>query len=350
MRYGTADKTHILLDRPDGSLTALVLGRPAGDEGPKVLPRRLITRALVTVGTVIGVAVAVSLASAPGTDPSVTGAVPQAEAMEGAFSDSPRPGEAIFRVAGLDPGDTVDGTVLVTNDGDRRGLFWLAPAGLDNRLGPTGASMSERLQLSVLDVSERDSPLLVYTGGVEEMGARPLGFIAPGKSRIYNVAATLVAGPSAGASAAPSPYEGSSTTLSLAWNAITGEPPSGEQSVVAPGDRRAPRLRLDFPRRQRLIDTGEVTVLARCDERCDLRATGRLQTSGGPVPAATVTGRAPKGRATPLRLSFEPAARRALRDSLTAGRPVRLKLSVRARDAAGNEADTTRAIWLRPGS
>ena len=315
-----------------------------------MLPKRFITRVLVAVGVVIPVTVAVALASSGGGDTAVEGAIAQSEAMEGAFSDSGRPSEAVFRAGGLEPGQTVDGTVLVTNGGTQRGLFWLARTGVDDELGPIGGPLSERLQVTVLDVSVPDSPLLVYTGGLAQMGARPLGFIAPGKSRIYSVAATLLADQSAKAAAAPDPYEGSSTNILLTWSAIAGEPPTGDEPTVAPADRRPPKLKLDFPRRQRLLETASLTVLARCDERCDLSATGKLRSAGAPLPAAPAAGRASEGRAATLRVTFGPAARRAMREALTAGRAAQVKLSVSARDGAGNESATTRSLWLRPGS
>ena len=314
-----------------------------------MLPRRFITRALVAVGLVIPVTVAVALGSDTGAEVRASGPAPRAEALEGAFSGSSRPGEAVFRAAGLEPGDTVDGTVLVTNEGAARGMFWLSRTGFADRQGPAGGSLSERLQLTVLDVSAPDSPMLVYTGGLDEMGARPLGFIAPGKSLIYSVAATLLPDRPDSASTQPHPYEGSSTTVSLTWNAIIGDPPTGDERALPEGDRSAPRLRLDIPRRQRLLETGGLSVLANCNEHCRLSATGRLRREGDPLPAAAAARRGSRGVTIPLRVSFGPAARRALRDSLTAGEPMPVDLSVTARDGAGNSAAAKREIWLRPG-
>ena len=313
-----------------------------------MLPTRFIARVLVAVGAVIPVTVAVALASSTGADVRVAGPSPQTEAMEGAFSNSSDPGEAVFRARGLDPGDTVDGTVLVTNEGSSRGLFWLARTDFADRQGPAGGSLSERLQLTVLDVSAPDSPLLVYTGGLDEMGARPLGFIAPGKARIYSVAATLLPDRSGSASTEPHPYEGSSTTVTFAWNAIAGEPPTGEERAMPKADASAPRLSLEFPRSQRLLETGSLTVFARCDERCSLDATGRLLFSGDRRPTAATAQRGAKGVPARVRVNLGPSARRALRKSLTAGKAVPVQLSVTARDGAGNAGTTTRKIWLRP--
>ncbi len=347
---------------------------------------------------------AVALAPSGQADRVVAGPSPHAEPMDGAFSSSSRAGAAVFRAAGLEPGATIDGTVLVTNEGASRGMFWLSRTGFSDRQGPAGGTLSERLQVSVLDVTAADAPRLVYTGGLTQMGARPLGFLAAGKSRIYSVAATLLPDRARRVSAAGNPYEGSSTTISLQWRAIAGEPPTApdatnpeapkaDEQPPAPStpkpeapkadkqppapstpkpeapkaderppapdatkpeapkaDERPPRLRLDIPGRQRLFDTGSLVVNARCDEACRLQATGRLHGVRRPSAPATVTRRAKAGEPTALRVTFGPIARQAMRDALLAGRPVPLRFTVVARDPAANRAATSRRIWLRPSS
>ena len=319
----------------------------------KVVQKRFIARVLVAVGVVAPVTVAVALASTGEDSSPVAGPSPHAEAMDGAFSNSPRAGEAVFRAAGLEPGDTTDGSVLVTNEGTSRGMFWLARTGFSDRQGPAGGTVSERLQVTVLDVTAPDAPLLVYTGGLAEMGARPLGFVAPGKSRIYSVAATLLPDLVSRASAAGNPYEGSSTTISLAWGAIAGEPPTasrGAEREAPKADEAAPRLRLDIPRRQRLLDTGSLMVKVRCNEACRLNATGRLRADGAPRSAATTARGGRAGEAAPVRITFGPAARQVMSQALTADRSVPVRFTVMARDESGNESGATRKIWLRPGS
>ena len=319
-----------------------------------MLPKRSISRVLVAVGVVIPVTVAVALASTGEADPAVPEPSPRAEAMDGAFSDSSQTGQAVFRAAGLDPGETIDGTVLVTNEGTSQGMFWLSRTGFSDRQGPAGGTLSERLQVSVLDVTAPDSPMLVYTGSVMDMGARPLGFIAPDKARVYSMAATLLPDTVQGASTAGRPYEGSSTTISLEWGAIAIDPPaaSAPGELEAPeSDQRAPRLRLDIPRRQRLLETGGLMVNVRCDEACRLDATGRLRWQRTHSATAAATRRAQPGKPVALRVAFGPAARKAMREALTAGRSVPVELVVKARDQAGNQAAAaTRKIWLRPGS
>ena len=320
-----------------------------------MVEKRFIARVLVAVGVVIPVTVAVALASTgeSSSPASVAGPSPRAEAMDGAFSNSSRGGEAVFRAAGLEPGDTTDGTVLVTNEGTSRGMFWLARTGFSDTQGPAGGTLSERLQVAVLDVTAPDAPMLVYTGGLAEMGARPLGFVAPGKSRIYSVAATLLPDLVSRVSAAGSPYEGSSTTISLEWGAIAGDPPAASSSAgprAPKADLVAPRLRLDIPRRQRLLDTGSLMVEVRCNEACRLNATGRLQADGAPRSATATARRGKAGEAAPVRITFGLAARQAMGEALIAGQSIPVKFAVMARDEAGNETVATRKIWLRPGS
>ena len=319
----------------------------------EVPPKRFISRVLVAVGIVISVTVAVALASGGDAEPAVPGPSPRAEAVDGAMSDSPRAGEAVFRAAGLGPGDTIDGTVLVTNEGTSQGMFWLSRKSFSDRRGPAGGTLSERLQVSVLDVTAPEEPMLVYTGAVMDMGARPLGFVAPGKSRIYSVGATLLPDAAPRVSNAADPYEGSSTTISLEWRAIAGEPPaasSTDEPEVRETDERAPSLRLDIPPRQRMLETGRLVVNVRCDEACRLDAGARLRGVDAPSPAAGAPRRAQRGDAAALRVAFGPVARKAMREALTAGRSVPVELTVTARDEAGNQAGATRKIWLRPGS
>ena len=316
-----------------------------------MLSHRFIARVLTAVAVVVPVTVAVALASTGEADPPAPGPVPRAEAMEGAFSNSSRAGEAVFRASGLKPGATTDGTVLVTNEGTSRGLFWLSRTGFSDRQGPAGGTLSERLQVTVLDVTARDAPMLVYTGGLTEMGARPLGFVAPGRSRIYSVAATLLPDTVSRVSAAGNPYEGSSTTISLGWGAIAGEPPAVRGTArprASKADERPPRLRLAFPPRQRLLDAGRLVVNARCDQACRLHAAGSLRADGAPRSAATAARHAKPGQVAALRVTFGPAARQVIREALLGGRSVPIRLAVRARDRAGNETVTTRKIWLRP--
>ncbi len=316
-----------------------------------MLAKRFIARVLVAVGIVVFVTVAMALASTGEGDPPVSGPSPRAEAMDGSFSNAAQSGEAVFRAAGLELGDTTDGTVLVTNEGSSQGMFWLARTGFSDRQGPAGGTLSERLQVTVLDVTVPDAPMLVYTGGLTQMGARPLGFVAPGKSRIYSMAATLLPDSVPPISAGSDPYEGSSTTISLRWGAIAGRPPASSDSAVLEtpkADERGPRLRLDVPSRQRLLETGGLTVNARCNEPCRLEATGRLRPEGAASSTARVRRRAQRGEPAALRIVFGPAARQALRDALTAGQSVPVGFTVEARDEAGNKAGASRNITLRP--
>jgi len=313
-----------------------------------VAPKGFIARVCLAVGIAIPVTVAVALASTDGAELPAAGPHVRVEAMEGPVLESEREGQAALRAAGLEPGDTASGSVLVTNDGGAGGMFWLSGAGVSDRQGPAGGTLSERLQVTVLDVSAPDAPMIVYTGGPTELTARPLGFIGPGRSRIYSVAATLL--PDRGRRTAPSPYEGSSTTLSLAWRAIAGKPPAGdvEGRPAVARDTRSPRLRLSIPPTQRLLETGALVVKARCDESCRLRATGRMLAGGAPRAPVLANARLARGEAKQLRLTFGPRARRALRTSLLDGRAVRVELAVSGRDRAGNSARATRPLWLRP--
>ncbi len=109
------------------------------------------------------------------------------------------------------------------------------------------------------------------------------------------------------------------------------------------------RLVVGGRRAQRLLRTGEIRVTATCNEACALSATGTVRITRA---SAVVSLRPPQttlatAGTTTLRLVLPSAARRRLRRLLTAGRRGVIKVTVRARDAAGHATSSTRTIAVR---
>jgi glucose/arabinose dehydrogenase len=122
-------------------------------------------------------------------------------------------------------------------------------------------------------------------------------------------------------------------------------------ACVAPGataagpDKRAPAFTLlRAAKRQHALRTGYVSVRARCDEQCSLRATGRVLISRTRArsAASSLTTRTARttvvaNTRTTLRLRLSRATRRAVKRALSRRhRRATVKITVRAADTAGN--------------
>ncbi len=159
-------------------------------------------------------ALAFALASSSDTESRSSGPAVRVTPVGGGFSGGPDRSEAVLAVKALRPGQSAIGAVRVRNSGTSSGLFTLSRTGLSDRPGPNRGRLSERLELEVLDVTEPAKPKIVYTGGVAPLDTRPLGVLAPGASRRYEVRATALKGqtttvPLGGGYA----YEGSTTQI-----------------------------------------------------------------------------------------------------------------------------------------
>jgi hypothetical protein len=127
---------------------------------------------------------------------------------------------------------------------------------------------------------------------------------------------------------------------------------------AAPGpDTRAPVITLlRAAARQHALRTGYVSVRVRCDEQCTVRASGRVTIARRSARAAA-TARALHTRTAKttvvantrakLHLRLSRAARRSIARSLSRPRRVaRVRLSVRATDAAGNASKRTARVQI----
>jgi hypothetical protein len=120
-------------------------------------------------------------------------------------------------------------------------------------------------------------------------------------------------------------------------------------------DRRAPALTLlRAAARQHALRTGFVAIGVRCDELCTVSASGRVLIARRARVAAAVVLRTRTARATVvagrrivLRLRLSRAARGAIKRSLArGGRRARVRIVVRAVDAAGNARTGTRRVRI----
>jgi glucose/arabinose dehydrogenase len=121
-------------------------------------------------------------------------------------------------------------------------------------------------------------------------------------------------------------------------------------------DKRAPAFTLlRAAKRQHALRTGYVSVRARCDEQCTLRATGRVLISrarGRSAASSALSTRSARttvvaNTRTTLRLRLSRATRRAVKRALSrAHRRVFVRISLRATDTAGNARRRTLRVQI----
>jgi spore coat-associated protein N len=129
--------------------------------------------------------------------------------------DSDKHGGAILDIHGLVPGNHPQtGTVTLTNTGDADGVLTLTKSGLVN----TGAPLSSKVDLDITDTDGN----VIYSGKLGNMGNRPAGTIAKSATKTFNFTVTFPdSDASSGTSGSDNAYQGASTTVDFAWNAVS---------------------------------------------------------------------------------------------------------------------------------
>lgn len=145
------------------------------------------------------------------------------------------------------------------------------------------------------------------------------------------------------------------TVYRVAESAASGtvcSPPSGNGSGGSPAagrDTTRPTLSLMAAHRQRL--RRYVTIFARCDEACALRADGRLgfsaATASRSLPLIAATGSGQAGQQLRLRLKLRRKALRQAKRAKRSGAKVKVRARVRATDSSGNTATRVVRVALR---
>ena len=131
-------------------------------------------------------------------------------------------GQAVVTAAGVRPGEFAGGTVTIGNDGDASGTFVLAGTDLEETAGRYGGLLSERAQLSVVDVTDAQAHVPVFEGAVGELAQVSLGTLAPGDERDYRVRITLPNGgmPPSGTTG-DNRFQDAELSIDLVWAATT---------------------------------------------------------------------------------------------------------------------------------
>jgi hypothetical protein len=251
----------------------------------------------------------------------------------GPLIGSPLAGAAILTANGMAPGDVRTGDIDVTNIGDTSGTFALGATGL------TPTPLAHELDLEVRDVSAGRAPTVVYSGKLASLSSVALGDMAQGEAHRYRFSVSLPA--DAGDS-----YQGASSAVTFLWSATAPEPsvtptptPTGTATTPARATTaQAPpkattaggtvRLGATFTAKARQKTArGTVTGTVTCAGKCQISVSGTAVSGSLKIKLKPVKRTLTKSRRMRVTVTLPTPARLAL----AAGRPVTVRLTVRAK-------------------
>ena len=272
----------------------------------------------------------------------------------GPLIGSPLAGAAILTANGMAPGDVRTGYIDVTNIGDTAGTFALASAGLI----PT--PLAHELDLEVRDVSAGRTATVVYSGKLASLSSVALGDMAQGEAHRYRFSVSLPA--DAGDS-----YQGASSAVTFLWSAtapepsVTPTPPTATPTETPTTPARAttaqapPKattaggtvsLGATFTAKARQKTArGTVTGTVTCVGKCQISVSGTAVSGPLKVKLKPVKRTLTKSGRISVTVTLPMRARLAL----AAGRPVTVRLNVRAK--VGTRVVTVRrTVRVMPAS
>jgi len=268
----------------------------------------------------------------------------------GPLIGSPLAGAAILSANGMAPGDVRTGYIDVTNIGDTAGTFALGAIGL------TPTPLARELDLEVRDVTAGRSATVVYSGKLASLSSVALGDMVQGEAHRYRFSVSLPSDAGDG-------YQGTSSAVTFLWSATAPEPTATPPAPTTPATGTTPArattaqappkatsaggtvksgATIAAPARQRGT---KVTATVACVARCKIAVSGTAVVGSVKVKLKPVTRTLTKGKHLTVTLTLPTAARLAL----AAGRPVTVRLSVRAK--VGTRVVTVRrTVRVMPAS
>ena len=271
-------------------------------------------------------------------------------------------GLAVLDVAGMKPGETQSGTMLLSNGAAGPQLLTLSSAALSDVAGTGGGLLSRRLELTV----ERISPdaAVLFAGALGDLGSIDAGELNGKSIGSYRFTVRLPEG----GPAIDDAFKDARASVTWRWQADSGQDPSTPAAPQTPdpapvrpaddgwgaGDPRAVdggpvRLWVGGGRRQR-IDISRrrpgFVLLARCEPACAVQARityrlrGRVRSLGTRSIGRAAWGQTPKRLVFHLKRGEVRLLRRALRKGIHA------TLTLTATAPGAGPAVTTRRIKL----
>ena len=142
---------------------------------------------------------------------------------------------------------------------------------------------------------------------------------------------------------------GMSGTVVVVPASTTAPPPGGSPPADVHRDTSPPRLTLSVPRVQRIVGGRGLVMTVRVNEEATIAASATISLPGASRVFALkkVTRQLAPGVKAKLKLRLPRKARAPVASALAHGRRVKAKLSVVAKDAAGNSRSTRRTIRVR---
>jgi hypothetical protein len=343
-------------------------------------------RRLVPILVLVGLATlaAVALAQVDSAPAARATAIAASGSFEVANSND---GQPIFAATNIAPGGSVDGRVTIENTGSEAAALVLRRGEVTDAPGLGGGVLSDRLQLTVIDVTAPAAAHTVYAGTLATMPTQQPGELQPGEARTFEFTATLPDGDEPGFENA---LQGASATVAYAWVAEEtseggdeeegGETPGGGGGGgqrpggggEAPGGGNGGQgggnggdltgnggvagetavLDLTVPQVRRALRAGHLIVRTHCDESCRLTVRGRIRaTAAGHHRVARI--RLTQKRVSPagaqrLRIRVPATLRRWLRHQ-PPPRRLRAKLRFTAVGADGQRDVVRKNVRLRAG-
>ena len=325
-------------------------------------PPRALRRAAAAAALPLAIVVAAVAIAAEGPGGGVRPAATTIRAAGAVtMTNSKAPG-AVLTAGGMKPGDSIQGTVTITNSGDPA-AYALASSHL---LDSSTPALSGQLQLVVEDIT--GAPVQVYSGAFGAMPAKALGSFASGEARTYRFTVTLP-------HSAGNPYQGASSSIQLDWTASGsssgggdtggGGNPGGGQNTGGGGSTGAAgntgggtssvggaggttgghssALKLKFSKKQKAKDG--VTVSATCLVNCTATFSGNVSVPGASrsYPLSKVTKSLRAGRATSIKLKFSSKAKKAIQKALAKHKKVTatVQTTVRGSGASSQRVNIT---------
>jgi hypothetical protein len=266
-----------------------------------------------------------------------------------------RDGQAIFQAQGLSPGESVTGTVQLSNTGDLSGDLGFQQIEVQDQPGTNGGRLSDAVHLDVDDVTG-GSDMPVFAGQLGSFQGHSLGSIAPGEARTYRFTASL---PDGGAPPSPTSgdnaYAGSALTVRYLWTATAPDPGDGGTGGGGTGGGGGVDPTVSFKViSKQLVKKGLLDVMATCDRACTVSAWAQMPKARGArrglkTSRKTATLTIP-GKAARIRLKLSKKSKRQLRAVLRKKKKVALTvtLSVGAANGGTPKNYTKKVVVKRP--
>ena len=278
---------------------------------------------------------------------SATGAV--------SLTDS-RGGGAILSAQSLLPGQSVSGSVTLTNSGDSPASVSLTQSDLVDSPGPGGARLSNALLISVDDVT---GGRRVYVGPLAVMPAIPLGTFPPGGAREFRFSASLP-------NALPPGLMGASASVRYDWTATSdpgggngngggggngnGNGGGGGGTTGTPPPQPPAPLTLTVAGKSAQKAKKSISATATCDRPCKLTATATFTgvKKGGSIKPKVPPAGAAAGKPVKITVPFSKKAQAALKKALKAKRSkASVTISVTATGTDGQQVVRAFVVKLK---